>query len=217
MDLARAERFIRENTAPAPVPLVPEISLYLASELTPLWHATEATLAAWDNSPFWAFAWAGGQALARYVLDHPELVRGRRVLDFGAGSALVAIAAARAGAVHVRACDIDPFFVAAARLNAGLNRVEIETVTESVLGVRPEKLDADVIVAGDVFYERDLARDGLAWFRALTRAGRLVLVGDPGRIYSPAEGLAPCATYDVPTTTEIEVHPVRETRVLRVV
>jgi len=206
-------RFIRARTAPAPVPLVPELSLFQASELTPLWHATAADLRGWDDSPFWAFPWAGGQALARHVLDHPALVAGRRVLDFAAGSGLVGIAAARAGAAEVAAVDVDPFCRAAVALNAALNGAAISFREESPLDLPLP--DADVVVAGDVFYERALAAGAAAWFAALAARGTLVLAGDAGRAYLPAEGHVELAAYEVPTTIEIEDAPVRRARVLR--
>jgi len=206
-------RFIRERTAPAPVPLVPELSLYQATELTPLWHATAAELHGWDDSPYWAFAWAGGQALARHVLDRPELVRGRRVLDFASGSGLVAIAAARAGAAEAVAVDVDPFCRAAVLLNAELNDLTIPFRAESPLELPLP--DADVVLAGDVFYERALAAGATAWFRALAARGTLVLAGDAGRAYAPATGFVEVAAHDVPTTVEIEDAPVRRARVIR--
>jgi predicted nicotinamide N-methyase len=210
---ARAE-FVRTRTALAPVPLVPEIAIHQATEVTPLWHATAAELDRWDASPFWAFPWAGGQALARHVLDRPELVRGRRVFDFATGSGLVAIAAARAGASEAVAADLDPFCEAAVALNAAANGVAVGFRLGDALGA---PLDGfDVVLAGDVFYERRLAEAGLPWLRALARQGRTVLVGDPGRIYSPSEGLEELAAYDVPTPLEIEDRPLRRTRVLAV-
>ncbi len=212
--LDRTIRFIRERTAPAPVPLVPEIAVYQASELTPLWHATAAELRGWDESPFWAFPWAGGQALARHVLDHPEEVAGRAVLDFATGSGLVAIAAARAGAARVVAADLDPFCRAAVALNSELNGVAVSFRAGDPIGDPLEGFD--VVLAGDVFYERRLAADSLAWFRALARRGVRVLAGDAARAYAPAEGFAEIAAYDVPTTVEIEDGPVRRARVVEV-
>jgi predicted nicotinamide N-methyase len=212
-DDAALRRFVRESTALEPVPLVPEIALHQATEVTPLWRATAAELREWDDSPFWAFAWAGGQALARWLLDRPEAVRGRTVLDFGTGSGLVAIAAARAGAARVLAFDVDPFCGAAVGLNAEANGVAVEFLARSPLGEpRP---GGELLVAGDVFYERDLAAGFLAWARALGEAGTCALAGDPGRIYSPG-GLPEVAAYDVPTSLELEDRPVRRTRVLHV-
>jgi predicted nicotinamide N-methyase len=205
--------FIRERTAPAPVPLAPELSLWQATELTPLWHATAAELHGWDDSPYWAFPWAGGQALARHVLDHPGLVEGRRVVDFASGSGLVAIAAARAGAAEVVAVDVDPFCRAAVALNATLNGVAIAFCAEDPLAAALP--DCDVVLAGDVFYERGLAAGAIAWFGALAARGTLVLAGDAGRAYAPAGGFVEVASHDVPTTVEIEDAPVRRARVLR--
>jgi predicted nicotinamide N-methyase len=206
-------RFVRERTAPAPVPLAPELSLFQASELTPLWHATAADLRGWDDSPYWAFPWAGGQALARHVLDHPALVLRRRVLDFACGSGLVAIAAARAGAAEVSAMDVDPFCCAAVTLNAELNGVAIAFREESPLDLPLP--DADVVLAGDVFYERALAAGAASWFAALAARGTLVLAGDAGRTYAPRTGFVELASYAVPTTVEIEDAPIRMARVLR--
>ncbi len=212
--------FIRERTAPAPVPLAPELVIYQATELTPLWRATASELHAWDDSPYWAFPWAGGQALARHVLDHPDLVRGRRVLDFATGSGLVAIAAARAGAARVVAVDVDPFCGAAVRLNAGLNGVAVAFLAADPLGASPDApplAGTEVVLAGDVFYERALAARAVAWFGALAAAGVRVLAGDAGRAYAPADGFVEVAVHDVPTTVEIEDAPVRRARVLEVV
>jgi predicted nicotinamide N-methyase len=211
--LEETKRFIRERTAPAPVPLVPELSLWQATELTPLWHATAADLHGWDDSPFWAFPWAGGQALARHLLDHPELVAGRRVVDFASGSGLCAIAALRAGAAEAVAVDVDPFCRAAVALNAELNGVAVPFRAEDPLSAPlPE---CDVVLAGDVFYERALAADATAWFRALAARGTLVFAGDAGRAYAPSSGFVQVAVHDVPTTVEIEDAPIRRARVLR--
>lgn len=205
---ADPEAFVRANTVIAAPPLVPEISLYLASEITPLWHATEESLAQSQlPPPYWAFAWAGGQALARYLLDHPELARGKRALDFGAGSGLVAIAAARVGAL-VTAAEIDPFARAAIRLNAALNHVEVEVESADVIG----RVDApwELILAGDMCYERPLAERLVAWLRGLAARGVTVLLGDPGRAYLPTTGLVALARYTVPTTRELEDRESRE-------
>jgi 1D-myo-inositol 3-kinase len=206
-------RFIRERAAPAAVPLVPEVRLFQATELTPLWSATSADLHAWDDSPYWAFPWAGGQSLARHVLDHPELVRGRRVLDFATGSGLVAIAAARAGASEVIAVDVDPFCRAAVLLNTELNGVSVTFREGSPLD--DPLPDVDVVLAGDVFYERALAAGATAWFRALAARGVLVLAGDAWRTYAPAEGFVEVDAHEVPTTVEIEDAALRPGRVLR--
>jgi predicted nicotinamide N-methyase len=193
---------------------VPELAVYQATEFTPLWHATSAELDGWDPAPFWAFPWAGGQALARHLLDHPEIVRGRRVFDFAAGGGVVALAAARAGAGHVVAADLDPFCEAAVRLNAGLNGVNVEFRAGDALG---EPLPGfQVVLAGDIFYERRLAEEGLAWLARLAAGGVRALAGDPGRIYSPVSGLAEIGSYDVPTSPEIEKGSLLPTRVLEV-
>lgn len=206
--------FVRERTAPAPVPLVPELDLYQASELTPLWHATARELAGWDDSPFWAFPWAGGQALARHLLDAPAQVRGRRVVDFATGSGLVALAALRAGAGEVAAWDLDPFCEAAVRLNAGLNGLAPRFHAGDPIGLPlPE---VELLLAGDVFYERPLAERALAWFRGLAARGVRVLAGDAGRAYAPGGGFRVIAELDVPTTVEIEDAPLRRARVLEI-
>jgi predicted nicotinamide N-methyase len=200
--------FVRANTVIAAPPLVPEIQLHLASEITPLWHATEASLAK-DQlpPPYWAFAWAGGQALARHILDHPALVRGRTLLDFGAGSGLVAIAAAKAGA-RVTAAEIDPFATAAIALNAALNGVEVALERNDVIG--RESVPWQAVLAGDMCYERPLAERLTLWLRALAARGVTVLLGDPGRAYLPATGLEALARYDVPTSLELEDRLTRE-------
>ena len=202
------DKFVRANTAVAAAPLVPEIRLHLATEITPLWHATEASLAR-DQlpPPYWAFAWAGGQALARHILDHPELVRGRRVLDFGAGSGLVAVAAAKAGG-RVTAAEIDPFAQAAIRLNAGLNGVDVAIESADVIDLGP--VPWEVVLAGDMCYERPLAERLTAWLRTLAAQGVDVLLGDPGRAYLPAAGLVALARYTVQTTLELEDRVSRE-------
>jgi len=200
--------FVRASTIVAAPPLVPEIRLHLASEITPLWHATEESLAkAQLPPPYWAFAWAGGQALARYILDHPELVRGRAVLDFGAGSGLVAIAAAISGA-RVTAAEIDPFAAAAIALNAALNKVEIAIERTDVIDREPAPWRT--VLAGDMCYERPLAERLTRWLRMLTARGVSVLLGDPGRAYLPSEGLEALARYQVPTTLELEDRTSRE-------
>jgi predicted nicotinamide N-methyase len=205
--------FIRRETAVAAPPLVPEIRLHLATELVPLWQATEAKLAEHGlPPPYWAFAWPGGQALARHVLDHADLVRGRRVLDFAAGSGLSAIAAALAGAASVAAAEIDPFAIAAIGLNARLNGVAVETLAQDVVG---DAGDWDIVLAGDVCYERPMAERVAAWLGRLARRGTTVLMGDPGRNYLPADGLAEIARYQVPTSLELEDRTLRETVVWR--
>jgi predicted nicotinamide N-methyase len=210
------DRFVRDNTIVATPPLVPEIRLHLATELSPIWQASEETLARGAvPPPFWAFAWPGGQALARHLLDYPELVAGRDVLDFGAGSGLVAIAAMKAGAGAVLAADIDPFAAAAIAANAALNGVAITVTREDLLtGAAPS---CPVVTAGDICYEQPMAARAAAWLRRCAgRPGSLVLLADPGRAYVPAEGLVEQARYQVPTSREIEDRDQRETIVWRV-
>ncbi|HRK24279.1 MAG TPA: methyltransferase [Beijerinckiaceae bacterium] len=185
-----------------PVPHAPELVLHLADEAIELWQKTEEELEALGlPPPFWAFAWAGGQALARYVLDHPEIVRGRRVLDFASGSGLCAIAAARAGAASVLAADIDPFALSAITLNSDANGVVLAATGEDVIG---QAGGWDVILAGDIFYEQDLAARVFDWLSACMRDGAQVLIGDPGRSYLPKEQLIELACYQVPVTRALE-------------
>jgi len=205
--------FIRQNTGLLPPPLVPEVRLHLATEVVPLWRKTEEELEKEGvPPPYWAFAWAGGQALARYVLDHPEAVRGKKALDFGSGSGLVAIAAAKAGAVHVLAADIDKFAAAAIALNAKANDAPIDITQEDVIG---RDGDWETILLGDMCYERPLAERLLVWLSERARAGALVLLGDPGRTYFPKSGVEKLATYHVQTTRELEDREIRETSVYR--
>ncbi len=207
------EDFIRAQTRLLPVPHAPEIRLHVADEATSLWQKTEDELGEIGlPPPFWAFAWAGGQALARYVLDHPDLVRGRRVLDFASGSGLVAIAAAMAGAGSVEACDIDPFAEAAMRLNAEQNGVAIRPRLEDLVD-RDEGWDA--VLAGDICYERDTAARVIAWLAALQARGATVLIGDPGRSYLPKDRLDPLASYEVPVTRALEDAEVKRSGVWR--
>jgi predicted nicotinamide N-methyase len=202
--------FVRHNTVIARPPLVRELSLHLGTEVTPLWHATAATLAERDvPPPFWAFAWAGGQALARYLLDNPELVAGREVLDIGSGSGIVAIAAAKAGAAAVTAAEIDPFAAAAIALNAPLNGVRVKIDTRDLL----DRAAAgwSVALAGDICYEEPMASRAMTFLRRIaSRRGRLALLGDPGRAYLPREGLIERARYLVPTSRELEDREGRE-------
>jgi predicted nicotinamide N-methyase len=196
-----AAGFVRANTALATAPLVPEIRLHLASEITPIWHASEDWLRAHNVAPpFWAFAWPGGQALARHVLDHPATVRGRRVLDFAAGCGIAAIACARAGAAHVEATEIDPLAIAAIRLNAAANGVALAAETADVVGAACRW---DLILCGDVCYEAPMTAHILPWLRALAR-GAEVWIADPGRAYLPRDGLTQFAEYVVPTSLELE-------------
>jgi predicted nicotinamide N-methyase len=190
-------------------PLAPELRLYLATQVTPIWQATEESLSRWGTPPpFWAFAWAGGQALARYILDHAETIAGRDVLDLASGSGMVAIAAAKAGARRVTAADIDPFAAAAIALNAALNNVDIAIETRDLLdrGVA----GWGVVLAGDVCYEEPMATRVLALLRRTAARGRLALLGDPGRAYLPREGLIERARYVVPTSLELEDREAKE-------
>ncbi|WP_437603509.1 50S ribosomal protein L11 methyltransferase [Sorangium sp. So ce590] len=212
---ASAAAFVARETAVASPPLVPEVRLHLATEVTPLWHATEAALArAGVPPPYWAFAWAGGQALARYLLDHPAAVSGKRVLDLAAGGGVVAIAAVRAGAAHVSAADIDPFAAAALQLNAALNGVAVDVITDD-LTASAARGAWDVIVAGDIFYERAMVDRVLPWLRRQAAGPTAVLVGDPGRAYCPSEGVEELARCLVPTSLDLEGREVRDARVLR--
>jgi predicted nicotinamide N-methyase len=205
--------FVRAHTVLAEVPFVPEIKLFAATDVTPLWRATQAWLGTFGlDVPFWCVPWAGGQALARWVLDHPEAVRGLRVVDFGAGSGLVALACARAGARTVRAIDVDPLAVAACLLNAEANGVSLDVTCDDVVD---SALDADVLLAGDVWYERAAAARFGPWLTTLASSGVRVLTGDPGRVYVPA-GLGELARYDVPTSADLESTTVRVTRVLEI-
>jgi len=201
--------FVRNNTAISAPPLVPEIRLHLAAEISPIWHAAEEILARGAvPPPFWAFAWVGGQALARYLLDHPEQVAGRFVLDFGAGSGLVAIAAAKAGAARVLAADIDRFAAAAIAMNAAVNDVRVAVTTTELIDTVDEPWG--VVTAGDVCYEQPMAERVTTWLRRLAQRGCLVLLGDPGRVYLPGDGLRECARYPVPTSRDLEGREIRD-------
>ncbi|HEV2533716.1 methyltransferase [Phenylobacterium sp.] len=205
--------FILANTSLEHPPHTPDLRLHLASEVTPIWKLTEEALAGIGlPPPFWAFAWAGGQALARYVIDHPQVVAGRGVVDFAAGSGIVAIAAARAGAARVLAADIDPFCGAAVALNAEANGVQIEFTAHDLLDAPPPAW-ADVILAGDICYEKPLAERVMGWLKAARSAGAMVLIGDPGRSYFPRVGLTKLAEYQVRTTRELEDMEVKKTAV----
>ncbi|MDB5442564.1 MAG: ribosomal protein methyltransferase [Phenylobacterium sp.] len=205
--------FILANTTLERPPHTPELRLHLASEVTPIWKLTEEALVEIGlPPPFWAFAWAGGQALARYVLDHPETVAGRGVIDFAAGSGIVAVAAAQAGAARVMAADIDPFCEAAVGLNAEANGAVLE-FTDSDLLDAPAPAWAEVILAGDICYEKPLAARVMAWLAAAKAAGATVLIGDPGRSYFPRHGLTKLAEYQVQTTRELEDIEVKKTAV----
>jgi predicted nicotinamide N-methyase len=208
-----AERFIADNTTLMAPPHVPEIRLHLADEAHDLWRRTEDELAEIGlPPPFWAFAWAGGQGLARYVLDTPETVRGRNVLDFASGSGIVAIAAALAGAASVVAADIDPFCETAIRLNATANGVALGVTDRDLIGIDE---GWDVVLAGDVFYDAGFAHRLAPWFERLAARGATILVGDPGRAYLPKSGLEKLATYEVPVTRALEDSEIKRTTVWR--
>ena len=204
--------FILDHTVLQRPPHAPELRLHLADEVEPIWRKTEEALQQTGlDPPFWAFAWAGGQALARYLIDHPAEVAGRRVLDFATGSGMVAIAAMRAGAAHVLACDVDPFCAAAVALNAAANGVEVEFAGADLLDGEPPEVD--LICAGDICYEWPLADRVRHWLHAAHLKGARVLIGDPGRAYLPREGLELLASYEVQTTRELEDREIRKTGV----
>ncbi len=202
-------RFILENTSVVPCPYVPEISLQVADEAHELWHKTEDELQADGlQPPFWAFAWAGGQGLARHVLDHPECVKDKRVLDFATGSGLVGIAAKMTGAASVLTSDIDPFCGEAVALNAAINNVTLDFTSTDCLATDQ---GWDVILAGDVFYDRAMSTGLTPWFDALTTRGAMVLVGDPGRSYLPKDRLMELSVHQVTVTRALEDQDVRRT------
>jgi predicted nicotinamide N-methyase len=207
--------FVRSNTAIVRPPLVPEIALHLATEMTPIWQATEEVLARGAvPPPYWAFAWAGGQALARFLLDNPEIVRGREVLDIGSGSGIVAIAAAKAGAARVVAAEIDRFAAAAIALNAALNGVTVTIETRDLLS--RAAAGWGVALAGDICYEEPMSSRALTLLRRIAARGRMALLGDPGRAYLPRSGLVERARYEVPTSRELEDREAREAVVWQV-
>ncbi len=211
--IANRSAFIRAQTRLLPTPHAPEIVLHLADEATELWQKTEDELGEIGlPPPFWAFAWAGGQALARYILDRPELVAGTKVLDFASGSGLVAIAAAKAGAARVEACDIDAFALDAMRLNAQANGVTLVPRDDVAIGADE---GWDVVLAGDVSYERDMARAVTDWLEKLHRRGAKVLIGDPGRSYLARDRLESIACYRVPVTRALEDCEIKRAEVWR--
>jgi len=206
-------RFVRAHTEILAPPLVPEVKLHLAHEALPIWQKTEEELGEIGlPPPFWAFAWAGGQALARFILDHPETVAGKSVLDFASGSGLVAIAAAKAGARRVEGSEIDVFAVEAIAINAVANGVKVVGRLVDIV----DKDDGwDVVLAGDVSYERDMAQRVTDWLERLAARGALVLLGDPGRSYLARERLEPVAEYRVPVTRALEDSEIKRTQVWR--
>jgi predicted nicotinamide N-methyase len=208
--------FVRANARLRAPPNTPEIVLYVADEYVPLWERTEDELQQIGlPPPFWAFAWAGGQALARYILDRPEIVRGRPVLDLASGSGLVGIAAAKAGAGSVLASDIDPFALAAIALNAEANGVALTISGEDLLDAPelPEAARTGVVLAGDIFYERGTAARVLAFLLRCRAAGAQVLIGDPGRSYLPKDQLENLAEYSIPVSRELEDNEIKRTAV----
>jgi predicted nicotinamide N-methyase len=209
------EDFIRASTAIEAPPLVPEIRLHLATELTPLWHATESYLNQRNiGAPFWAFAWVGGQALARYILDRPTVAEGKRIVDIGSGGGIVSIAAAMAGAAQVTALDIDPLAASVCRMNAALNRVAAEIATETADALTYDLTPFDLVLVGDVCYTRGESRDLAEHVR---RQPAPVLFGDPGRQFLPRADLEHLAAYTVPTSKEIEADDISEASVWRMI
>ncbi|HTJ64422.1 MAG TPA: 50S ribosomal protein L11 methyltransferase [Alphaproteobacteria bacterium] len=210
----RHTEFVIANTIVTHAAAVPEIALHLATEVTPLWQASEETLQ--QNGlppPYWAFAWPGGQAFARLMLDKPELVRGRTILDFAAGSGIAAIAAVRSGAARAVASEIDDFALAAVKLNADLNGTNIYICNKDLLIDPPTRYD--IILAGDVCYERPMASRVLAWLDLAVSAGIEVLVADPGRAYLPGGGLTELGRYDIPTSLDLENRKMMTTVIYR--
>jgi predicted nicotinamide N-methyase len=208
-------KIILASTRLSSVPLVPEIQIHQASEPIGMWQHTElATGRSALDPPFWAFAWAGGRALARYLLDHPAVVRGRRVIDIASGSGLVAIAAAKAGAAAVTAYDIDPLAAAAIEINTRANNVTVASVCADVLsddGPRPA--EGDLVLVADAFYERDLAAKVTFFLEQAHGSGAAILVGDFGRTYLPRDRLVALATYEVPGLLVLEGSDVKRTTV----
>ena len=213
-DRIATETFIRANTRLLAPPLVPGVHLQLAEESLPIWQKTEEELGEMNvPPPFWAFAWAGGQALARYVLDTPDLVRGKRTVDLGSGSGLVAVAAMKAGAKSALAADIDVMASAAAALNAAANGVEVDVTADDLLAAPPHGID--VLLVGDLFYERALADRTLAFIEAAAKTGAVVLIGDPQRNYFPKGRFEAVVEYSVPVTRELEDAEIKRSAVWR--
>ena len=206
--------FIRTQTQILPAAIVPEIPLHLATEVTPLWQMTEERLRQGDlPPPFWAFAWPGGQGMARYILDTPELVRGKRVIDFAAGCGIAAIAAMKAGAKSALAVDIDPLALEAIKLNAQNNQVVV-SLSEGIELTNPYA-KADVILAGDICYQQAMSVKLTRWLRLCVERGTSVYIADPGRAYVPQEGMVQVAGYDVPTSLDLEDREMRHVTVWR--
>ncbi|MDW3099015.1 MAG: 50S ribosomal protein L11 methyltransferase [Alphaproteobacteria bacterium] len=208
------QAYVAGNSVVQTAPLVPEIKLHLADERAPLWNKTQRDL--WDDGivlPYWAFAWAGGQALARLLLDEPERVRGKRVLDFASGSAISGIAAKLSGATHVLAADIDPLAAVAAQMNADANAITLDTSTDDLVG--QSLAGFDVIIAGDICYEQSVAERVRDWLGEEAHAGREVLIGDPGRTFLPRKDLEPVIGYGVKSARDLDDTDVRNARVWR--
>ena len=204
-------QFILGHTRLLAVPHAPEIFLHVADDSTALWHKTEEELGEMGlPPPFWAFAWAGGQALARYILDHPKIVEGKHILDFASGSGLVAIAAARAGAAKVTASDIDTFSVEAIAINADANGVTVETCFADLIGTQG---DWDIVLAGDISYEQPLAKSATNWLARLHNQGTTILIGDPGRTYLARGQLTAIANYKVPVSRDLEDSEIKDASV----
>jgi predicted nicotinamide N-methyase len=205
--------FIKANTQLTPVPLRPDIKLYLTNDTTKLWQKLQDQNCTADMPlPYWASAWAGGQALARYIFDHPDAVAGKHVLDVATGSGLIAIAAAKAGALIVEANDIDPFANAATALNAAANQADVQIIGGDIVG---RDMRCDVVLAGDVAYERDMADTITSWLEQLASKGVTVLIGDPGRAYLTRGKLHSLAHYAVPVSKSLEDSEIKITEVLR--
>jgi predicted nicotinamide N-methyase len=209
---ASRRAFVLRHTRLRPVPGVEEIRLHLAAEVLPLWHAVQIETGDPDAAlPYWAFAWAGGLAIARYLREHPKTVAGRRVFDMAAGSGLCAVAALRAGASDATSADIDAFAIAAVELNARANGCRVGVVRRDVLDEEPPEVD--VILAADCWYDARLAQRVLPWLQRANERGIGVLIGDPGRRYLPTDELLELAAYDVRTTTELEDLALKKGRV----
>jgi predicted nicotinamide N-methyase len=204
--------FIRAHTTITRPAMTPEIALHLATEITPIWRATEDWLAERNLAPpFWAFAWPGGLALTRHILDHPAPLAGKRVLDFAAGAGLAAIACAMAGARRVEAAELDPVAAAAITLNAATNGVEVTAITGDIVGAANRW---DLILCGDVCYEATMTAHILPWLRGLAATAE-VWIADPGRAYLPRDGMAAFGRYRVATTLELEDRTEREVTLYR--
>ena len=206
--------FVRANTSILSPPLVPEIKLHLAHEALPIWQKTEDELGKIGlPPPFWAFAWAGGQALARYILDTPSTVSGKRIIELASGSGMVGIAAIKAGAASVLSADIDLFSTAAIKVNAELNAVSLSITSEDLLASAVP--NTDLILVGDLFYEKGVAERCLAWLEQAQVKGIDVLIGDPGRSYLPKDRLVKVAEYSVPVSRDLEDAEIKRTAVWR--